>query len=557
MDEPRSGFSRRSLLADVAAGVVLIGLTVAYMLLCVSWSGHPFEDAAILMRYAQHLGQGGGFVWNVGQPPVDGATDFLLVVMAGGLVAVGLSAELAVVSLAMGAHFVTGLLIYGMSRRLYGLARPVAMLLALFVLLGPGVRYIAAGFGTSVFALAAVGCWYLSVRLVERPGRWSRAVCFALACLAMSLVRPEGVFMSALMVAAMAWKVGLVRMRRALVAFGLVFAILGGGFFLWRWNYFGHPLPNPFYRKGGGSIYLDGLSTSVRTVFGYCMPLGLLWLVKIRSCWRDFVFLLIPAGGFTLIWILLSPEMNYMGRFQYPVVVLATAGGAAALKCLMEAAPATGKGIVSGILCAVIVLSILCQQFMIRRRLDNSGWAGRGDGRYDVAMILREYSDQGYVLATTEAGLLPFYSRWETIDTWGLNDSWIAQNGTVTEAYLDQHRPAVLMIHAVVTAPPKWKAMTETLQTYAQDRDYRLAGRFGLSPQDVHEYWVREDMTDCGAICRAIAELPYMWFSTGQPVAQQPNIPSEIEKHDRMKKQSLRVKVLYEGGYVSHCQLRD
>ena len=32
----------------------------------------PHEDAAILMRYSQHLSQGHGIVWNIGDKPVDG-----------------------------------------------------------------------------------------------------------------------------------------------------------------------------------------------------------------------------------------------------------------------------------------------------------------------------------------------------------------------------------------------------------------------------------------------------------------------------------------------------
>jgi ADP-heptose:LPS heptosyltransferase len=27
---------------------------------------------------------------------------------------------------------------------------------------------------------------------------------------------------------------------------------------MWRWQYFGYPLPNPFYKKGGGTLHLAG-----------------------------------------------------------------------------------------------------------------------------------------------------------------------------------------------------------------------------------------------------------------------------------------------------------
>ena len=39
-----------------------------------------FEDAMISMRYARHLADGHGFVWNIGEPPIEGFTNLLWVV---------------------------------------------------------------------------------------------------------------------------------------------------------------------------------------------------------------------------------------------------------------------------------------------------------------------------------------------------------------------------------------------------------------------------------------------------------------------------------------------
>jgi hypothetical protein len=41
----------------------------------------PKEDALMLLRYSEHLAQGFGITWNVGEKPVEGATDFLYMVM--------------------------------------------------------------------------------------------------------------------------------------------------------------------------------------------------------------------------------------------------------------------------------------------------------------------------------------------------------------------------------------------------------------------------------------------------------------------------------------------
>lgn len=53
------------------------------------------EDAAILMRHAVQFAHGHGIVWNIGEQPVDGATDFLFMVLVGLLVRAGMTLEFA------------------------------------------------------------------------------------------------------------------------------------------------------------------------------------------------------------------------------------------------------------------------------------------------------------------------------------------------------------------------------------------------------------------------------------------------------------------------------
>ena len=50
----------------------------AWYLRCVA------EDAFITFRFAENLALGHGFVWNIGEPPVEGFTNFLWVVLCAG-----------------------------------------------------------------------------------------------------------------------------------------------------------------------------------------------------------------------------------------------------------------------------------------------------------------------------------------------------------------------------------------------------------------------------------------------------------------------------------------
>ena len=109
------------------------------------------------------------------------------------------------------------------------------------------------------------------------------------------------------------------------------------------------------------------------------------------------------------------------------------------------------------------------------------------DGRYDVAMRLASLADRGYVMATSEAGLLPFYSGWKSVDTWGLNDVTIAHERRLTPAYLDRYRPHLIMFHAHFApdyqpsrpSPDAWEEMCLVLRDYATEHGYQLAALWG------------------------------------------------------------------------------
>ena len=150
------------------------------------------------------------------------------------------------------------------------------------------------------------------------------------------------------------------------------------------------------------------------------------------------------------------------------------------------------------------------------------------DGRYDMGKLLAEYRGKGYVIATTEAGLLPYYSGWTAIDTWGLNDQFIAHNGSITVEYLDQYKPHIIMFHDYYSplVPPKlteanlaqrWFGMTILLKDYAEANGYVLASIFGDSPYDTHYYYVRADFEDSERLIGQISSMTrYFYPTTGK-----------------------------------------
>ncbi|HNS04205.1 MAG TPA: hypothetical protein PKM78_17675, partial [Anaerolineae bacterium] len=173
---------------DVLIAVGLAGFGLVYSFVVLNPSAHPSEDAAMLMRYAQHLAEGHGIVWNIGEAPVDGATDFLFMAAAAALVKAHLSIEHSVRLIGLGSHLLTAMIIYLSLRRGNRLGRLAATFCVLYFLLGPGQRYVEAYFGTPFFALFVAVTWYFAIRISEsvEPGPSpALSLAFALSALIM------------------------------------------------------------------------------------------------------------------------------------------------------------------------------------------------------------------------------------------------------------------------------------------------------------------------------------------------------------------------------------
>jgi hypothetical protein len=256
---------------------------------------------------------------------------------------------------------------------------------------------------------------------------------------------------------------------------------------------------------------------------------------RARETTKQTLAYLIPILGFAAAFILISDEMNFGARFQYAVLPIV----------LMSWIPLLGGFNFSWLdqlsvkerSAYIVALSALALSLIYYSWFQNCSLTSfqqtcdrpyERDGRYEMAKMLSEYRDKGYVIATTEAGLLPYYSGWDAIDTWGLNDQFIAHNGAITMEYLDAYKPEIIMFHDYYSplVPPKltegnlaqpWFGMTILLKTYAEENGYVLAAVFGDSPYDTHYYYVRTDFEDSKRIIEQISRMKnYYWPMTGK-----------------------------------------
>jgi hypothetical protein len=528
--------------------IVLIICLLLLVSLCVvryiDFSSHPLEDAAMSLRYAQHIAQGHGFVWNIGEKPVDGSVDFLFVVLVAVLAKVGLSLESVAHITGITSHLLTVLLIYLAISSVHRSNRWLAFISAAYLACGPGLQYVEACFGTPLFTLLVCITWILAYKLVKDASTHSVSLFFSLSALAMGLARPEGALMALFMLVSIIMMKGFRKSLTIIAYFTVVFAVLGGLYFVWRWNYFGYPLPNPYYVKGGGVLYRGHLIMSIKYVIGLCGPFTLVFLYAAcvslaryiipsrdnhyaNNVLKQMIFPLIPIAGFTSIWILVANEMNYVARFQYPLLPVVLISWPLLLKGTLTYWHMPRYRDMDGFRrITVIFLIAVLALFILRKQYRAYGSIPiHREGRYNIAIMLKKYKDKNYTIATTEAGILPLYSNWRAVDTYGLNDQWIAHSGAITESYLDLHKPEIIMMHdlvilkgmpSAVGRTRSWLSMTATLEDYARKNRYVLAAVFGEKPYDIHRYYVRPDFPESTEIIKLIRNADYAW-PAGRP----------------------------------------
>jgi arabinofuranosyltransferase len=523
---------------DLIISILLVASTLYYASRYVDFSIPPFEDAAMLMRYAQNLAGGDGIVWNIGEHPVDGATDFLFMAVSATFIKLGLTVGQSVRGIGFASHIFTVLIVYWTNRRINHSNIPFSLLSGLYLAVGTGLSYVSAYFGTPFFALAAASTWALGLLLINREDQpfWL-SLAFALSGLVTGLIRPEGVILASLMLLSVIVMRGLKNSISTIIIFGTVFLVLGGAYFLWRWDYFGYPLPNPFYKKGDSGLHWDSFDNSLLNTLRLCLPFAVIALLGFRSreTTKHTLAYLIPILGFASAFILISDEMNYGARFQYALVPIALMSWTPLVRGLnflwlnqLSARERSVYFIALIGLCGSLVYYSWFQNCFLVTDQRSCERPYEQDGRYEMGKSLAEYRGKGYVIATTEAGLLPYYSGWTAIDTWGLNDQFIAHNGGITVEYLDQYKPHIIMFHDYYSplVPPKlteanlaqrWFGMTLLLKDYAEANGYVLAAIFGDSPYDTHYYYVRADFEDSQRLIEQIASMKrYFYPTTGK-----------------------------------------
>lgn len=252
-----------------------MALIVAF-LLHSAWLAVVAEDAYISFRFARHLADGHGLVWNIGEAPVEGFTNLLWTLLAAAADRVGLEIARTMQLLGVAAGAATLWLADRFAAGVFGLdgaARTLPVLL--LAASGPLATWSASGLETSLFALLALATLYHLSRWLRTRAVGDLVASWAALMMA-TLTRPEGFLLAA--VAGWMTLRGDApdrRHRPPAWAFLVAFALFSIVLTALRMVYFGAPLPNTFFAKtgGGGLQALRGAVYLGYFAFHFLLPL--------------------------------------------------------------------------------------------------------------------------------------------------------------------------------------------------------------------------------------------------------------------------------------------
>jgi hypothetical protein len=224
------------------AGLLLVGLLAAFLF--ESWPiPAQYDDSYISYRYATHLVQGHGLVYNIGEY-VEGFSNLLWTLLVAAGIALGFEAKAVghALGLLSGCLAMVATYTYA-TAGLRPSQRPWAAVAVALVYASPVfARWSTAGMETPLFVAAVVGAL-----AADAHGRDGQATTYATLA---TLTRPEGALVAAAIFGFRLLRQGFGAPSawRGPLGYGAVMI----GLTAFRVAYYGDPLPNTFYAKVGG-----------------------------------------------------------------------------------------------------------------------------------------------------------------------------------------------------------------------------------------------------------------------------------------------------------------
>jgi hypothetical protein len=418
----------------------------------------PFtvDDTFITLRYARNVAEGIGPTFNAAGPRAEGYTSLswmlaLVVPHAMGLgldaltvaKAMGVLATFATVVVAARWAWTEAVAASDGNRNVAAWAGATAA--TCYAAVPATAIHAVSGMETAFFTLVITAMLATAAGVVRDGRATSRLVGLALLG---GLTRPEGNLVALVTIATTAAL--LPRGPRVSLALRatVLWALPVGAYEAWRLGYYGLPFPLPFYVKLASTALAAGWPEVLAYLRGPVLHFGLLALVALarpaRSLWPTLGAIASLLAFFVFPRHLMGYEHRYLAPLDPSIGVLAGVG----LARLLAPASRLPTVVKNAAAAATIVVSVALEALPTHAHL--SGWAGYGKSLAQAHQrlgsdLLALGMPEGR-LAISDAGAVPYLSRWWTLDMIGLNDAEIATTGRRDPARILGERPDAVVL---------------------------------------------------------------------------------------------------------------
>jgi arabinofuranosyltransferase len=313
--------------------------------------------------------------------------------------------------------------------------------------------------------------------------------------LLLPLTRPEGIIFACVGVALFWWR----RERGRQFWLFAIALLLGVIYFVARWDYFHHLLPNPYYLKLAHAdwnrtrtVLLNNLNESK----GYFLVLLMIGLLARQIYTRVFALC-----GFLLLLLLYAPhdmQMNYADRFYFQVAC-------PFLLFFFIAEDLIPMARIAFVLAAIFLCSITVPYLMTAINY----FPFRTQADIDLAQRLAPFA-QNHTILTPNAGAIPYYSDWVAYDFFGLGTYRIGPD-KLTPSLLEELHPDLILVEstepdlkdfwALGTYPNKYVE----IEFLRQSSEYEYVGESGCRGIYNVEF-LRKDTLQHDEIVRALQQ---------------------------------------------------
>ncbi len=445
----------------VFACLALAGAAVLVIHSIQLWT-FTVDDAFITFRYAKNLAAGFGPVFNTTGAPAEGYTSILwmLVMAVPNFLHYGVESYAKVLGIlatlgTMGwiAFFLWR--VHSPTGRNYRILA-AGLVILFFGLLPETALHAVSGMETAVYTFLLTGgvtLTYLAVKGEKWPANW-----LPIAALLTGLMRPEANLIAGILLA-WVW-FNSPQKKGFLLRTGLLYLLPGAVYFLWRWNFYGVLFPLPYYIKTTAAG-IPGLGIAVPFLAFLMGNLGLYIGIGLFSEKKAVIILLLAMLPDITFFLFSRPIMDYNFRFLFPFLPSALVLAGMGLLFLMDRI-AAWPGLKWGWIApgSVVFFSLLMflgqnvprttQVFSVAQDYAR----GMAQVHHVIGKILYQVPHSGTspILAVTDAGAIPYFSEWTTLDIGGLNDPAIALDRVQFVDYVFSQNPEVMVLSSTSLA---------------------------------------------------------------------------------------------------------